>query len=186
LADLASGLVEDETFLPRLVEGLSVHAPAIAQRVDERAFKLRGPLEYAQGALTPAVRHACATLPSGTTALAIGDAWITNDPLAAQGANLGSHCAWVAADAIAKGGPFDRDFGVQVENAMWEFAGPVTAFSNALLQPPPPHVIKMIATASTNQVVANAYASGFADPVQTANLLASPSAVEEFLVSVAC
>jgi hypothetical protein len=146
---------------------------------------LRGPLDYIQGALTPAVRQAHAVLPSGTLALAIGDAWITNDPLAAQGANLGSHCAWVAAEALAGGGPFDAQFGAKVEEAMWEFAGPVTAFSNALLQPPPPHVIKMITAAGSNQIVANAFASGFADPVRTAALLANPGAVEEFLAAVA-
>lgn len=185
LSDLARGPVEGGAFVPRLIEALRLHAPAIAERVDPHTFRLRGPLDYIQGALTPAVRQAHAVLPSGTLALAIGDAWITNDPLAAQGANLGSHCAWVAAEALAGGGPFDAQFGAKVEEAMWEFAGPVTAFSNALLQPPPPHVIKMITAAGSNQIVANAFASGFADPVRTAALLANPGAVEEFLAAVA-
>jgi len=185
LAELASGPVEDDTFVGRLIEALEAHAPAVAERVDPQAFGLRGPLDYIQGALTPAVRHAHAILPSGTLALAVGDAWITNDPLAAQGANLGSNCAWAAADAIADGGPYDSRFGARVEEAMWEFAGPLTAFSNALLQPPPPHVIKMITAAGSNQIVANAFASGFADPVRTAALLADPDAVDEFLAAVA-
>lgn len=68
---------------------------------------------------------------------------------------------------------------------MWEFAGPVTAFSNALLQPPAPHVIKMITAAGSNQIVANAFVSGFADPVRTAAMLADPDAVDEFLAAVA-
>jgi hypothetical protein len=127
------------------------------------------------------VRRAHAVLPSGTLALAIGDAWITNDPLAAQGANLGSHCAWVAADAISGGGPFDTRFGAHVEDAMWEFAGPVTEFSNGLLRPPPPHLVKMITAAGSNQTVANVFASGFADPVRTAAMLADPEAVDKFL-----
>ena len=42
-----------------------------------------------------------ATLPDGRLALAIGDAWIANDPITGQGANIGSHCAWVTADALA-------------------------------------------------------------------------------------
>jgi hypothetical protein len=122
-------------------------------------------------------------LPSGTLALAIGDAWITNDPLAAQGANLGSHCAWAAAEAIAAGGPFDRAFGARVEAAMWEFAGPVTDFSNALLQPPPPHVVKLITAAASNPVVATAFVSGFADPVRTAPMLGDPDLVDAFLAA---
>jgi hypothetical protein len=66
---------------------------------------------------------------------------------------------------------------------MWEFAGPVTAFSNSLLEPPPPHLVKLISAAATNQTVANAFASGFADPVRTAALLGNPAAVEEFLAA---
>jgi hypothetical protein len=185
LAGLVSGPVGDERgFTAALVDALGVHAPAISERVDRSCFRLRRPLDYIQGALTPAVRHAHALLPSGTLALAIGDAWITNDPLAAQGANLGSHCAWVAADAITDGGPFDENFGARVEAEMWEFAGPVTAFSNGLLQPPPPHVAKLIAAAGSNQIVANAFASGFADPVRTATMLADPDAVEQLLAAV--
>jgi hypothetical protein len=185
LAGLVSGPVEDETFIARLRQALSIHAPAIADRVDRKTFRLRGRLDYIQGALTPAVRRAHAVLPSGTLALAVGDAWITNDPLAAQGANLGSHCAWVAADAIAAGGPFDSRFCAHVEDTMWEFAGPVTAFSNGLLQPPLPHVVRMITAAASNPIVANAFASGFADPVQTAAMLANPDAVDQFLAAVA-
>lgn len=183
LARLASGPVAEDGFIPALREALAVHAPSIAERVDPARFGLRGPLDYIQGALVPAVRRAHAVLPSGTAVLAIGDAWITNDPLAAQGANLGSHCAWVAAEAIAAGEPFDSDFGARVEEAMWEFAGPVTAFSNSLLEPPPPHLVKLISAAATNQTVANAFASGFADPVRTAALLGNPAAVEEFLAA---
>jgi hypothetical protein len=185
LAELAAGPIEEETFVSRLLVELRAHAPAIAARVDEGSFRLRGPLDYIQGALTPCVRRAHTLLPSGTLALAIGDAWITNDPLAAQGANLGSHCAWVAAEAIAAGGPFDRRFGALVEDAMWEFAGPVSAFSNALLAPPPEHVVKVITAAASNQAVANAFASGFADPVSASALLADPAAVDEFLAAVA-
>ena len=85
LADLVSGPAEDAGFIGSLVEALTVHAPDVAARVDRRAFRLRGPLDYIQGALTPAVRHAHAPLASGTLALAVGDAWITNDPLAAAG-----------------------------------------------------------------------------------------------------
>jgi hypothetical protein len=185
LAGLVSSPAEDQTFIPALVEALSVHAPAIAERVDPARFGLKGPLDYIRGALTPAVRHAHAVLPSGILAMAIGDAWITNDPLAAQGANLGSHSAWVAAEAIAEGGPFDAGFGARVEAAMWEFAEPVTAFSNGLLQPPPPHLFKLLSAAGRNQIVANAFASGFADPVRTSGMLADPSAVDEFLGTVA-
>jgi hypothetical protein len=184
LAPVATASVEDPAFIPALIAALQEHAPAVAARVDRRRFRVRGPLDYLQGALTPAVRRAYAVLPGGTPALSIGDAWITNDPLTAQGANLGSHSAWVAADAIAGGGPFDAAFGADVEAKMWEFAGPVTAFSNAFLQPPPPHVVNVLHAAQENQAVANAFASGFADPVRTAALLGDPAATAQFLAAM--
>src|SRR5262249_31727373 len=125
--------------------------------------------------------QAYTTLPSGTLALAIGDAWITNDPLAAQGANLGSHSAWVAAEVIASAPGCDARLGAEIESAMWEFAGPVTAFSNALLAPPAPHVVNLMKAAASNQEVANAFASGFADPVGAAALFADPAAVDQLI-----
>jgi hypothetical protein len=185
LADLVTGPVEDGAFLGALRDALTAFAPEVAARVERRRFRVRSPLDYIQGAVTPAVRRASATLPSGTLALAVGDAWITNDPLAAQGANLGSHCAWVAAEAIAAGGTFDEAFGDAVEARMWEFAGPVTAFSNGLLAPPPPHLVDVMTAAASNPVVASAFASGFADPVRTAALLGDPDATAAFLASVA-
>lgn len=88
---------------------LAVHAPRIAERIDG-ALDLLGPDDLIQGALTPVVRRPWTRLPNGRLAVAIGDAWITNDPITGQGANLGSHCAWVAAHAIAADGPFDEAF----------------------------------------------------------------------------
>jgi hypothetical protein len=184
LSGLVSTSAEDKVFIPSLVDALRAHAPTIWARVDRHHFALRRSRDHIQGAITPAVRHAYTLLPSGTLALAIGDAWITNDPLAAQGANLGSHCAWVAADAIATGGPFDDRFGSQVEAKMWEFAGPVTDFSNALLQPPPQHIAALITAAGSNQIAANTFASGFADPVATAAMMADPDAVDQFLTTL--
>jgi 2-polyprenyl-6-methoxyphenol hydroxylase-like FAD-dependent oxidoreductase len=113
--------------------------------------------------------------------VAIGDAWITNDPLAAQGANLGSHCAWVAAEAIARARTFDARLGAEIESAMWDFAGPVTAFSNALLEPPARHVLKLMSAAAGDRVVADAFASAFADPVHAGGLFADPAAVDRLI-----
>jgi 2-polyprenyl-6-methoxyphenol hydroxylase-like FAD-dependent oxidoreductase len=185
LAALSELAPDDPGFNSTLRRLLDTYAPAIAERVDPATFGLRSPRDALQGALTPAVREAYATLPDGTPTLAIGDAWITNDPLTGQGANIGSHCAWVAAERIAAGGPFDAEWGRRVEDDMWAFAGPTTAWTNAFLQPPPPHVIAMLFAAAEHQGVADAFASGFGDPVRTASLLADPAATEAFISSVA-
>jgi 2-polyprenyl-6-methoxyphenol hydroxylase-like FAD-dependent oxidoreductase len=107
---------------------------------------------------------------------AIGDAWIVNDPILGQGANIGSHCAWVAAQAPAAGPEPDADLGRRLEAEMWAFAGPVTALTNAFLQPPPPHVVELLEAATAQQAVADAFVAGFADPVRLAHLLGTPAA----------
>lgn len=105
----------------------------IAGRIDEGAFGLLGPDDGLVGAITPVVRHGVAALPGGRTALAIGDAWITWDPVAGKGANVGAHCAWVLAGRIAAGGPFDARWAAAAEAAMWAVAGPVWEWTGDFL-----------------------------------------------------
>jgi 2-polyprenyl-6-methoxyphenol hydroxylase-like FAD-dependent oxidoreductase len=184
LAVLAELPPDDPGFLAALRALLETYAPAIAGRLDPQTFALRAPRDALQGALTPTVRDAYAVLPDGTPALAIGDAWITNDPITGQGANIGSHCAWTAAQHIASGGAFDAAWGRRVEDAMWAFAGPTTAWTNAFLQPPPPHVIALLLAAAEHPSIADVFAGGFADPVRTASMLADPAATEAFVASM--
>ncbi|MEV0382493.1 styrene monooxygenase/indole monooxygenase family protein [Nonomuraea sp. NPDC050643] len=156
---------------------LREHAPRLAERVDPAAFELLGPRDLLQGAVTPTVREPVAELPSGRIALAVGDAWITNDPITGQGANLGSACAWVAADAIAAGGPYDAAFGRATAERMWEAAAPVTDWTNSFLRPPPEHVIRLLVTAVTRQDVADLVLSLFSDPPFAWALLSDPDEV---------
>lgn len=181
LAGLVTGPPDEPGFIPALIDALKEHAPAIAARVDGNKLRVRSQADVLQGAITPTVRHAYARLADGTPALAIGDAWITNDPVTGQGANLGSHCAFAVADAIAGDGPFDEVWAARTENAMWAFAGPVTAWTNAFLQPPPTHIVELLVTASQHQPVANAFIDGFANPTSLAAALASPEATEAFI-----
>ncbi len=164
-----------------IAELFEEHAPALAPRVDAARFSVLGPRDWLAGAITPTVRRAWAVLPDGRLALAIGDAWIVNDPVLGQGANIGSHCAWVAAHALAMGPTPDADFGRRLEDEMWAFAGPVTVLTNAFLQPPAPHVVELLTAASEHQPVADAFASGFADPVRLARALADPDATRTFI-----
>ena len=185
LAPALTRPIDDPEFLPALVDGLAAHAPAIAERVDRGAFRIRSPRDLVQGAITPTVRHAFGRLPGGVPILAVGDAWVTIDPVTGQGANVGSHCAFVAADAIAGGGPYDEEWGAATEAAMWEFAGPVSAWTNALLQPPPPHVVEFLLAAHEHQPVADALFAGFATPVRLAAALADPEATQSFIRTAA-
>jgi hypothetical protein len=175
---------DPRAFEATVLDLLRTHAPAIYERVDPSEFSLTRPVDLLQGAITPTVRQAWVRLESGTYAIAVGDAWVVNDPLTGQGANLGSHSAWTLAEAICRDLVYDELFCRQVEERMWEMAGPVTAWSNAFLQPPPPHILDLLAAASTDKAVADALVRGYADPLAMWRRVATPQRAAAFLASM--
>ncbi|MEV0620852.1 styrene monooxygenase/indole monooxygenase family protein [Nonomuraea sp. NPDC050404] len=164
-----------------LLPAFREHAPRLAELVEPAEFEMLGPDDLLQGAITPMVRRPVAQLPDGKIALAIGDAWITNDPITGQGANLGSRCAWIAAEAIAAGGPYDAAFGRTTAERMWEAGAPVTDWTNAFLRPPAVHVMSLLMTAGTRQDVADLVVSLFSDPAHAWGLLSSPEEVARII-----
>jgi hypothetical protein len=180
---LVSMRYEDDpaAFEAEVLELFRAHAPSIYERVDRTEFGLTRPVDLLQGAITPTVRKGWSRLDSGTYALAVGDAWVVNDPLTGQGANLGSHCAWVVAEAILADTAYDDLFCRQVEARMWDMAGPVTEWSNAFLQPPPDHVLEVLAAATADKAIADALAGGFADPQAMWRRLATPERAAAFI-----
>jgi hypothetical protein len=163
---------------------LEQHAPPLRDRVDAAAFRLTRPADLIQGAITPTVRRAWAPLPDGRYAMAVGDAWIVNDPVTGQGANLGSHSAWVLAEAILDDTVYDEQFCRAAEQRMWTMAESVTNFTNAFLQPPPDHLVGLLVAATQDQEVADALAEGFADPTAMWRAVASPERTAALLAGV--
>lgn len=106
---------------------------------------------------------------------------VANDPLIAQGGNTASRSAWTLGEAILEGGPFDEHFCRRGAERIWAYARPVTEWSNFMLQPPPPHIIDLLAAAARNQAIADAFADGFANPLPTWELLRSTERVAAFL-----
>lgn len=160
---------------------LRQHAAPIAERIDPAAFRLTRPLDLLQGAVTPTVRESYTRLPNGRHAIAIGDVQLVNDPLAAQGGNTASYAGWTLGEAIVGGFSPGEEFCRRVAERIWLYAGPVTALSNFLLESPPPHLLAMLAGATQNQALADAFADGFNTPVETWGLLQSPQAVAALL-----
>ncbi|MFI7125351.1 styrene monooxygenase/indole monooxygenase family protein [Nonomuraea sp. NPDC050153] len=159
---------------------LAEHAPRPAERMGED-FELLGEDDLPQGAITPVVREAVAELPSGRIAPAVGDARITNDPLTGQGANLGPACAWIAADAIAAGGPYDAAFGRATAERMWEAAAPVTDWTDAFLRPPAAHVMTLLPAATTRQDLADLILDLFSNPAYAWAVPSSPEEVSRIV-----
>jgi 2-polyprenyl-6-methoxyphenol hydroxylase-like FAD-dependent oxidoreductase len=163
---------------------LQAHAPDVAERIDGAAFALTGPRDVLQGALTPTVRKPYCEVAPGRFVVAVGDAYVTNDPICAQGANLGSATAEVLAQAICRDVAFDEWFCRSLERDLWAAAEPATRLSNSFLSPPSPQLQAIFGAASELEPVADAFVRNFADPAAMWRSIATPERAAAF-VSVA-
>jgi hypothetical protein len=160
---------------------LREHAPHIYARIDPDKFGLTRPLDLMQGGVTPGVRCGYTQLASGKYALAIGDAHVLTDPIAGQGANTASWMAALIGEAISGSAVFDEHFCREIERRVLEYAGPVAKWSNAMLQPPEPQVIKMMVAAAHLQPIADMFALFFEQPVLAWQITSSQESTSAFL-----
>lgn len=165
-----------------VLELITTYAPSLRDRIDEREFALARPVDRMQGALVPTVRHGVADLGENRFALAIGDAWIVNDPLTAQGANLGSKQAFQVADALAAhDGPYDERFCRTLSARLWSVAQPVVDWTNMFLGQPPPQMQALLSTAATDQRVADAFVANLDRPDEMWHSISSPEQTKKFI-----
>ncbi|MFJ6212995.1 styrene monooxygenase/indole monooxygenase family protein [Streptomyces sp. NPDC092296] len=138
------------------------------------------------GRYAPVVRNPIAELPSGGLALGVADVVVANDPITGQGSNNAAKCAASYLAAITAHGdrPFDRDFMQRTFDGYWAHARHVTKWTNAMLAPPPEHVLGLIAAGDLAQPVANRFANGFDDPADFEDWFFEPEKAEAFLASV--
>lgn len=168
-------------FEGRLLSLLREYAPALYTRIDPARFGLTRPLDLLQGGVTPTVRRGYTPLGNGRWALALGDVHIVNDPLTGQGANTASYAAWLVGEAIRDGEIFDEAFCQRLEQRVWAYAGPIVAWTNAMLQPPQPHMIDLLVAAAQDQTIADAFANFFERPLHAWEILSSPAHTAAFL-----
>lgn len=168
-----------------LLDGLRRFAPATYERITPAEFGVLGPMDWVQGSFTPVVRRAWTPLANGRFVMAVGDTHVTNDPVAGQGANAASASAFALAasivDALTEGRPFDEAFCRAAEEKTWAAAAPATHWTNALLQPPPPHVIDVLVAGSQEPRVADAIATAFMVPENILSACASPESAAAFI-----
>ncbi|MBZ4416590.1 styrene monooxygenase/indole monooxygenase family protein [Myxococcus sp. RHSTA-1-4] len=168
-----------------LLDALRRFAPATYERVNPAEFGVLSPMDWLQGAFTPVVRRAWAPLSNGRFVMAVGDTHVTNDPVAGQGANAASASAFALAarilDALGRERPFDEAFCRAAEEKMWAAVAPATNWTNTLLQPPPPHVVDVLAAGSQEQRVADGIANAFMLPENILSAFASPESAAAFI-----
>ena len=139
------------------------------------------------GRYAPVVRHPVATLPSGRLALGIADVVVANDPITGQGSNNASRAAHAYLAAILAHGdrPYDQAFMQAAFDSYWASVAVCTGWTNAMLAPPPPHVLDILGAAGQHRDVADRFANGFSTPDDFADWLLDPIKAGAYLADVA-
>jgi 2-polyprenyl-6-methoxyphenol hydroxylase-like FAD-dependent oxidoreductase len=139
------------------------------------------------GRFAPAVRNGVGVLPSGRLVLGLADAVILNDPITGQGSNTAAKMAAAYLAAIrAHDGPYDRDFMERAYEDFWTGYGQyVVGWTNALLAPPPAHVLALLGAGNAHQEIADRFVNGFDDPRDYYEWFMAPERAERYLAQFA-
>jgi styrene monooxygenase A-like protein len=139
------------------------------------------------GRFAPTVRKPVGELPSGALVLGLADAVVLNDPVTGQGSNNASKAvaSYLASIRDHGGAPYDRAFMEAAFERYWEYARAVTEWTNALLGPPPPHVLDLLEAGNNHQAVADRFVNGFNDPRDYFEWFMEPEKARRYLDEVA-
>ena len=163
---------------------LETFMPWEAERCND--IELTDPKGILAGRFPPTVRSPVAELPSGRLVLGLADAIMLNDPITGQGSNNAAKMATAYLDAIAKhDGPYDRAFMEAAFEAFWNDYGQyTTAWTNALLSPPPEHVLKLLMAGNASPAIAHRFVNGFDDPRDYFDWFMFPDKADAFMAEV--
>jgi hypothetical protein len=183
--DCWDGIKSPEEHLAKSKWILDTYIPWEAERA--KNVQLTDANGILAGRVTPTVRKPIARLPSGNVVMAMADAVVLNDPITGQGSNNASKCAKIYLDAILANGdkPFGEDWMQATFDRFWDYVQYVTGWTNALMQPPPPHVLNIFGAAQTNDVIARRFANCFNEPLDLFPWFAVPEEADKYLKSLA-
>jgi hypothetical protein len=152
-----------------------------------RAIELTDARGILAGRFAPTVRRPVGTLPSGRPVLGMADVVVLNDPITGQGSNNAAKCAQSYLRAIRErgDGPFDAAWMQATFDRYWEYARAVTTWTNALLLPPPEHVLALLGAATQEPRVAHRFVNGFDDPRDYFEWFMDPAKASAYLASLA-
>ena len=138
------------------------------------------------GRFPPTVRYPVATLASGRNVVGLADAVILNDPITGQGSNNASKAAAVYLKSILDRGsePFDAAWMQATFDAAWDEIQYAAMWTNALLGPPPDHVLQLLGAAGQYQPIATRFVNGFDDPRDYFDWFMFPDKAEAYIAEV--
>ena len=180
--DRFDSVTAPEDRLALMLELLAAFVPAEFERCGD--VRLTDPGATLAGRFTPEVRRPVAHLPSGALAFGLADTVVLNDPITGQGSNNATKAAAAYLRAIVERGsePFDEAWMHATFESHWHaYAAWSTAFTNALLQPPPPHVQRFLLEAMWRPSLRRAFVNGFDHPPSLFPWLADPGACERMI-----
>lgn len=183
--DVFEPALDPQDQLKRTLELMRAHTPWEYERA-AAGVELTDDRATLAGRFTPVVRRPVAELPSGSLVLGVADVVVANDPVTGQGSNAAAKCAAAYLDAVrAHGGqPFDRAFMESAFDAFWTGTAAVTTdWSNAMLAPPPEHVLQLLGAAGQIPAVADRFANGFDDPTDFPSWFFTPEGTSAYLGS---
>jgi hypothetical protein len=174
-----------EQHLQQSKEILRQFVPWEAERCEEAT--LTDDNGVLSGRFAPTVRKPIATLPSGAQVLGLADVVVLNDPITGQGSNNASKCAASYLTSILEHGdrPFDAAFMQATFDRYWDYARYVAGWTNALLAPPPQHVLDLLGAATDNPRIARRFANGFDDPRDFFHWFMDPGKASAYLAEAA-
>ena len=182
--DCFAGLRSGNEVLRRILELRDKYSPRNSERIHDVQLTDWG--GYLIGRYTPVVRHPVGRLPGGGTVLGMADVVVANDPITGQGSNNAARCAAVYQQAILDHGgkPFDEEFMQQTFDTYWDYAQYVTMFTNAMLQPPPPHVMELLVAGKEHKAIRDRFTEGFADPKDLFDWFMDPGKARAYLAEI--
>ncbi|BCJ42147.1 alanine-phosphoribitol ligase [Actinoplanes ianthinogenes] len=179
------GRMDPEQHLRLTLELIRENLPWVAARAAN--VRLTDAKATLHGRYTPTVRRPVAHLPGGGKVLGLADVVIANDPITGQGSNTAAKAADHYLRAILARGeqPFDEQWMTETFEGFWTGHGAaVTGWTNAMLQPLPPHVQQLLGAASQNERIAARFAAGFVDPNDFLNWFVDPEKATAYLAEV--
>ncbi|MFC7047550.1 styrene monooxygenase/indole monooxygenase family protein [Emcibacter nanhaiensis] len=138
------------------------------------------------GRFPPTIRKPVGRLPSGAIVMGMADAVCLNDPITGQGSNNATKCAKVIFDAILaqEDRAFDAAWMNDTFNTFWDYAEYVVNWTNAMLLPPPEHVLNLFGAAQVSPELATKIVDGFNDPRDFYPWFMEEAAANDYLASL--
>lgn len=139
---------------------------------------------YLTGSITPTIRESILELDNGTFAIAIGDAKVLFDPIAAQGANHAIRMAYYTLQKLREDFSCFRDRQTlqQIMDDFWNGYGSfANEWTNMMLKPVASHILDAFKAAENSPEIANGIVNGFDDPKDTLSWLKGPETTEKFI-----